>query len=70
MTIADGMDQALATAKRAGWAPLIFKVHCALNALMKPSKTASRKGIPIDPTAQRSHLLCEGGRMIIIDADW
>ncbi len=69
------MDRAIDTAKAAGWRPSIFKVHCPPDGL-RPTNKAKRHGIPIDPTSQSSHLLCDGGRdsvetcKVMIDGDW
>lgn len=67
--VADDMDEALRTAEEAKLLPTIFKIRTRPDGL-RPSQTAKRKGIPIDPTSQRSHLLCDGGRKIMIEGDW
>lgn len=67
------LDQALEQASAAGWSPLVFKIHVWPVAGIAPSATASRKGIPIDPTSSASYLLCTDGQTpwkVMIDGEW
>lgn len=63
------MDDAIRTAVEADLKPTIFKIRAGADSL-RPGPQASRRGIPVDPTSQRSHLLCEGGRKIMIEGEW